>query len=739
MTTATDHLAAPGPARLIRLPHGAALTQLALGIAAVSLAALPLLFNPAFYFRDDFQSSFMPVFLEVARLVERGELPLLTTDSWYGGNLLGEYQFAIFNPVSVASYLLIHQTFEDLAKAGAFYAILHLTILAFGSHRLLRAFGCDPAPAFLGALAISSNAWLLYWCAASWILGLVSFAWMPWALWALMRARESAIWILPAALFSALLFTAGYPYGNVALVAAAGTAMAVLVRRRERAGAARMALALALGAGLAAPALLPLIDHLQAGSRGALSIDRWRPPLEGMLSFGIPTFVDVWRDFGIQYRLIASSPMFYAAWFLPLVLVNARWPAVWREDRTRLLLLFGFAAAFLLLCFAPPYGPFRWTFRFIPYFHAALTLLCCFLLSRGQDGTERSSLRLTLAGAGVLALPVFLAIGRTPYLSELHVAGLAAVLLFALLADRIGRLGRPPRWSGWAVQLAALTGHVALLALVLTIWPENETLPRWPDLDRRGDPATAGTEDGTRHVFLFGQEQVTPTTRQSEVAFGNTALLSDLPAVNGYSPIHPSGLHRLFCFEWLSQSCPEAARRLFEREPRTGLTYAELMRVDRVSVAHGAHRALFDAHAPPGWRRVAEGRLADRFALAVERPPLPGSVSRLPPGVSLDLVSRSETAETFRFRTGPDYAGELVVFARAFYPGYRARVDGEQRPVSALQGILPAVSLPPGATGTLTLAFRPRSLDAGLALAAISLAALATIALTARRRGSRRP
>ena len=71
------------------------------------MAAVPLIGNGYFYFSDDFQMMIMPVMLEIARQVTEWQMPFVTGRSWLGGAISAEYQYAIWNPVSVSLYVLM--------------------------------------------------------------------------------------------------------------------------------------------------------------------------------------------------------------------------------------------------------------------------------------------------------------------------------------------------------------------------------------------------------------------------------------------------------------------------------------------------------------------------------------------------------------------------------------------------------------------------------------------------------
>ncbi len=156
---------------------------------AAAAAALPLLVNGCFYYADDNQTYFTPMFGEIARLLEAGEYPLATDRVWYGGAILAEYQYGVLNPICLLLILIAHR-FADLAHAAAFYAIAHYAIYASGAYVLGIGLGFGRRAAATGALLAASSTWLLYWGAGDWIPALVSLSYVPWCLAALLGRRS---------------------------------------------------------------------------------------------------------------------------------------------------------------------------------------------------------------------------------------------------------------------------------------------------------------------------------------------------------------------------------------------------------------------------------------------------------------------------------------------------------------------------------------------------------------------
>ena len=98
--------------------------------ALISISAILFLYllNQSFFFHDDMQHQYMPVFHDIARILKSGHFPFVSANTWYQGNYAGEYQFGIYNPISLISYLFISNI--DDFNASALLLVLFYTIIA---------------------------------------------------------------------------------------------------------------------------------------------------------------------------------------------------------------------------------------------------------------------------------------------------------------------------------------------------------------------------------------------------------------------------------------------------------------------------------------------------------------------------------------------------------------------------------------------------------------------------------
>ncbi|MGY2051620.1 hypothetical protein [Methylobacterium sp. JK268] len=693
-------------------------------LLTVATAAIPLLHNPGFYFSDDDQSYFLPGFLEIARLIKAGEWPFLTPRLFQGGAFLAEYQYALFNPVSVALYLII-DGFDRLDRAAAAFALAHIGLLAAGTYALARAIGTPRAPAVLAGLAGATSLCLIYWDATTWTAGLVGTAWLSWAAFLLMRARTDLRLVPAAALAVFLLVTSGWPFADAALLAGAATgALIVLQTGRGLAACLRVGLAIALGFALAAPAWMPLAASFGSTARVGQSFHPhvFQTPIPVLFAVGAPLFPQIWTTFnGIMP--VASPPMQYVGWWIPVVLLHGAWSHLRRPAAAGAGVLVAVIFALGFLAIAPGFSQLRWSFRFLPFFQIGCAVIGAWFLSRPGHRWSRMPTAILILVTGIVASFTAVALARPNILFVLTILGVALTVI---------RLGGPRTRAG----LTAIgASHVLLFSVLTLIYPNNGQVPDWrPPVDRAAWRALDPVGAGDAGLLLFDQDLVVlPGEHLRSAGFytafpiGNMSLLGRSTAIAGYSPIRAAGFAG-FCLERIGESCPEAAARWTQPDPVTGASTLDLARVTRVTAQAGPHAQAFAAAVGADWtRRTSEA------ATVFERvgPDLPGTLSRLPEGTR--VTASQERAQEGRYAIeGP---GGRVVWARAWYPGYEAAWNGAPLPIEVVNGILPSVVLPAG-TGVLTLRYVPAGLRTGLALAGLALVGIGGLGLWNRRRAA---
>jgi hypothetical protein len=764
----------------------------AVGTGVVVLVSASVLFLAGgLSWRDDFQCYQLAGYWDAARAWRAGELPLLSPSSWNGGALLGEYQNAVFSPAVMVPVVVMAELGVPLSAAAAALAVGHLAILAAGCALLARQKRLPAELCLLVALVGTFNGYQLVWGALCWFPELASFTWVPWAWWALERSirRPGALAWVPPALFLALILTAGWPF-SVLMIAVVSVALVGRHRlwRRRWARLCGPGLGWAVGLGLSAPAWLALVEYVRWTIRGqgsffTLQTDWLLSPrhLPALLFPGYRTPLD--QEVGLSSYFNAEM----VGGLVPVViLVVSRWTwGNWRffgRFRTEAIL----AALACLLAMLPGLGPFRWSFRWLPLVFLAGGLAAAGALERLRS-QARASGRANLglwALVGVTAVWLYALVrglDPTAFTLWLGAAMMALCLTWGVVERFCPLLAGPRRWAPavvtWAVAMLFALGMPPLLST-----------PAWPI--SRAELERVPLEPGIRYWSVYTwkdmahQDGSTPVRsaqgRGVALLPANLAMYTGADVVQGYSPQGPLGLGVLFRLGPYGQLDPQDAEQILREEAGPG-GLLELMAVDGLLIgetldglaaivqAHGwrAEPAVggawrFRRPGPPSPRvrclaralvngdrnRVLE-RLVERSGGALPMVLYRGSAGADIQADELAMVaveSISEQRNRVVVEVGPaedEQRDSVVVFSRAWYPGYRAWLDGEPMPVEVLGLTLPAVRLPPGARGTLVLEYRPLALTLGGPVAALSAvfvlgAVLYRLVAWSRRRGGSR-
>lgn len=746
-----------------------AATFVSAALAGLAVVAICLVFawhDPQFFWNDDCQMTFIPVFEEINRAWRAGEWPLLTQSSWVCGNLAGEYQYGTFSLFINLCILAIWSLGLPLSGKAAAFSIVHEFVLATGAFTLARSRGLAPPPATFVALVAALNGWIICWGATNWIAGLTSFAWLPWAWWALEHTapvrsapqRSRGRWIAAAAVFIYLSLTAGWPFTTLMLlllttwIAARNIAASRLVDRGLAAGNGLrsllpLAAAWTLGGLMALPALWMLVAYVQGSERtgdGPGLNWTWTVPLAAWPAMIAPTAPTIWKSF---YADTPHLPLELANGLVPLVMLVlgiTLAPRPWRHDWPWLVGLLAVLAAIATL---PSASVFRWSFRWLPLLHLVLAIIAAEMwqaIDAPANGDALANpaapqshwLRWRHAG-GLVAVAVGLgylaACGWSLPQFDLHMLDLAVIAAaWAALGLAATLRSDMPMLAGIQPWLPAGVVAAAVVSLFLRV-PPNLAVPVFP-FDE-SFLAAAPLDRDRLHMSLYLEEDL-PTSRLPPGSLGqalrpgNSAMLAGVRMINGYSPIHPRGIGTMLPFETHGQMFPEAVRWVFAEGAGPNDALATIG-VDALVVSKHAARlgSLPDAE----WEQVWSGEEADVY----HRRGISGrSAAIVTSDASAEQVPRrTPLVIDGRHRAEIDLlaadAPRLVVFPRPWYAGWRATLDGNQLPTTAYENVAIAVTTPSGATGRLAIAYRPEPFTVGMPIALATMAATLLVAVSA--------
>ncbi|MGY1746381.1 hypothetical protein [Blastococcus sp. SYSU D00695] len=728
-------------------------------VLVAGVFTLLFLRNHRFAYIDDRQADGVAKLVDMGRVLESGEWPWLSTQLVNSGGYAVEYQNGVFNPVNLAFGVLMGHL-DDAALGSYLQLLFHLAVLAAAAAWLGRSLGLTTPWAVAFAVSVGLGPYTLFWSGA-WYQVVVSFSWLVLAVAAAVAfhlgGRRRHGWSLLVATY--LCNQSGWPLALVAL----GLFVVVLVAARllTRADRGRTAwLAAWYGGGVLTSliGLYPLLVSFRFASRSSSVSNGTNAnvaPLEGLLHAADPAYHGWFVNFdgyGLQ-----DLPHFYVAWFVLPVLVFWRPGPGLRQPHVRALLVT--AAGMLAVTALAALGPervlvFRFPTRFLQYSGLFLLMVVALLVGHGRFSLSR---RRVAVLAGLIGVQVLTAVQADPA-GVVRVVGLNAgvaalclAMLVPLVADPARRPRLPRRLPAARASGCAVAAGTVLVMVVLA-W--QNPIGRGSDWGFPHDLTTVETLSQRDYTLWFGgyapvadaDELPSPADAvagyYAEYHPSSTGLLVGDRQVNGYSPLGHRYLRaHLPIDDHGNFDAADGARLFTAVDPATGRSWLELLRVDQVVAPLGAYDEALRRELDASWRRAEVGRYTATYR-RVEPYRLPGLVSSLAPGVAVDpeeSCPRRHSRECVPVRNGGDDAGR-VVFARLWFPGYSATLDGEPLDVVAHDGTLVAVDLPPGAEGGLVLSYRSPGFVplAALAVATVvGLAAVPAVQRVRRRRAGR--
>lgn len=739
------------------------------GLLVILFCLALVLHTNQWFWQDDFQSYQLANYFDVARAWQTGDVPLLSPYSWQCSALAGEYQNGVFSIALTGLVLLISSAGLSLTAAGTVLSISHLAILAMGTFRLGRRLGIPRDLALVAALATALSGWIMVWGAKAWFPALAAFAWLPWFWWGLDRcldARGSVARFLPAGFFLYLIITAGWPF----TVLMAGILTVWLVLRQRALNGGWVASwpvigAWVVGLGLSAPAWLMLLEYTKETMRGQTSArhltDHWTVPPAALPGVVLPSQCTTWCVYGrdkIHMSAELGGSLVPLA-FLAAALASGGWSMVRKYGWE-----IGLCALVLALAMLPSLGNFRWSYRWLPFFSLILALLGthAFAHARAAGCTNPG---IWAAGFVVAAVVLTFTLEYLqPAITVIHSSTLAAMCFVWAISE--WRMLRSSVWIPCVVLVVSSWLTFAPIAPFLEVPAWNPTMAEMP-------PAL---DPNVRYLSLHiwpdlfeGRPNIAekPLDPQDGAAIpGNFATYAGVEFINGYSPMGPLDLSVVFNFGTHGYlGGPHQMEEDDRLRDAIDLIVAEsgpddllaLMGVDGMMVADRFSRMI-----PPlerrGWERTAtlpgmtvlHRKTSSKYvARSLEMATPLGDWNQVldllrqrklleipmvvyeghgpydesaparefaPAKVKVLSESRSRVAVEVN-NPSPDQES-LVVFARPWFAGYSARFNGELAPLGRAGLILPAVRLPPGASGELVLEYRPASLMRGLKVAA---------------------
>jgi hypothetical protein len=697
------------------------------GIGALSAGAIVVAFclillwhDPLVFWNDDYELSVLPVFADMARSWSEGHWPILSPYSWVCGNLAGEFQYGVFSVFVNAVVTVVWKFPLTFPEQAAAVSIAHLFALAIGAFLLGRDRQFSVPLSIFVALIASLNGWIVCWGATDWFGALGAFTWLPWAWWGAARAldpRRSKWRFLWPAPFVYLVVTGGFPYTVLMLLLLiAWLAIKSLIETRSICSIAPMLFGVALGFGLSAPAWLAILDLVQGSARElqpARAHWQWLVPPAALPGLILPCWTVNWADFSNRY-LPHTAAELACGLVAPAALVAGlvwRARALVRQIKWEVVLLL----LLLLLSMIPTAGLFRWSFRWLPFFHLVLAICAAEALHLRPGSPIPATMALSLTAVTAIAMVLLRVTGSDAFPLTWIFLGLAAFWFLSTL------LLSGSEFQKWPP--AAIT-FLALLATYMYI-PTNCGVPKYNFSQALLKPAPLDPERLYLSIYPWAELTYCVAYKPQPVGEtlrpGSTPMWAGLHFINGYSPIRPAGVAREFATSIHGEINPSVGSYLLSNQAGKDGELA-LLGVDGIVVAHE-----LDLIPQPSseWEAVLttdEGRVFHRRSAPFARV---RSITSLDsrPGQQFATATVSRINDS-RNRAEADVGvpnGQrpaLLTFSRPYFRGYEARLGNRKLAVTSYRGLFPMVEVPAGAHGRLALTYRPPWLIWGGATAA---------------------
>jgi hypothetical protein len=713
----------------------------AVAVIVALLAQAPLIRNHIFYYWDDSAAAFLPHWYQMGLALRSGHWPVLDPTMWMGGNIAAESMLGLFNPVSLANFVIV-SWLPDLALSATFVKTEFLVLLAVGVYLLAREYGANRTASAAIATALPFTGYTVYFDAEAWAGGLMCYAWVPFVWWAARRYSRGALNPFVVVVFGYLAMTTGNPYGALAvIVVLVAVALELLIRKQWKRFGGLVLTGAAIGIS-SMVVFLPLLGSSAVTWRNAQGVTNdgfMVPNLGDLFAMSAPTYQPQFHAFATG---VLTTPVAYVAWFVVPLAPWLRWSALRENLRGRVSLL-TFAVLYLLLLVGPSnLWLFRWPARLFEYATLPIGIAVAIVLTGGIRVTRWQ--RRAFGSALLIAAGAYLSWASTP--ASLHRHLLAAVVVAAFLAAVVWLSQRRPKFTGAAL----ISGTAVVLVLQAVFYTGNYNITPWyfphdvaamkADFAHRYQGNTLMVGDVPQFAANAPE---TPDGIWRDVLLAGPMHVAGVDALNSYTGIGDVKFADALCMNYYGGTCMDAYSYLWKNAQGTGVNLADALRLQTVVAANPApaKKTPADQTSPavgsaggvpadndqsakplpvaPGWSVQEKTKVVTVFKRDAPVAWPQGRLSYNSGGVTVTSdVATSATGETTKYSgTG------RVVFATLAWPGWTATVDG--KPLAVRQGPagLIQLDLPPAAAGgsTIELSFTPPGYQLGIPLVGVGL------------------
>ena len=353
-----------------------------------------VLFFEDFFFIDDAQNAFLPFYKEIGRIWLSGHLPLLTTNTFLGSNILVDMMHSPFSPQTILTGLLTNHV-VSFRVAANFLAWFNITLVIVGVYWLGRILTIRASYAFLLGFIVATNPVFLYVYTASWWNFASAFAWFIVSFAALLQfhLKQGAWDFVIAVLFLCFLFATAGTHMQIAYIISFSL-MFVLEVYHNRSFKRFMNIAfIAVCAGLIS--VIPLMSEYALNS----SIIVRASAFSNAGNFAVPSWGNIINAFNPFYATYMNAFGGYS--FIPFSMAYVGIISILLlfSDNKSLQFSFNYELIFslviILILFvfsSSHFGPMRWPFRYLPVWSMMVSTIVMYHLEKAVFNFSRAQI-----------------------------------------------------------------------------------------------------------------------------------------------------------------------------------------------------------------------------------------------------------------------------------------------------------------------------------------------------------
>jgi len=671
------------------------------------------LFFEDFFFIDDAQNAFLPFYKEMGRILVSGHLPILTTNTFIGSNILVDMVQSPFSPQTILTALLTTQV-ESFQVAANFLAWLNITLAMLGAYWLGRLLLMRPSYALLLGFIVATNPVFLYIYSASWWNFASAFAWFTISFSALLqfRSNQRAWAFLISVLSLCFLFASAGTHMQFAYIVSF-CVLLVLEGYQNRNFNRLINVALIAVCASMISAIPIMLEYVLNSSiierangfsnQGNFLVPPWGFILNAFNPF-YATYMNVFG--GYQFTPI---PLAYIG-IIAILLFFINNKSV--ELSFNYKLICSLAIILLILVFSSShFGPLRWPFRYLPIWSMMVSAIVIFNIEKSIFHFSRK--QMYRFGGLIFAVTWIQLFSSESFVFKWKNIGFALlflILCIGLVKYFIKYKDNPQKrirllwlvsviaWVGMLVQTHSI-GDVGLLynprlkagiSGIPSNMPSNYVLGLTPNIPSKSSNFDV-TDLGSGQFLLYGQK--------------------DMRSINGYTPVDHVGIRELLPYP--------SAQAFFS-------PYESLKNISQPSTVNPD---IFDYQIMnigyiSAWKKDVTPEISTFLTRAgLQSEPFSKNKVLIKPK-KIRNVEGSLTYQTIKgsvkfdredgmmhewFDVKKVNVDRTLIFSRVYWLGYHVLIDGKEYPVSSYKEALVKVTIPAKVSGKMHLYYEPIS------------------------------